>query len=62
MTDSTGQSGQSVNRQDEPINTNEVENVQEHAIHRQEDAQAQDVLPHIAAPQIRRRGRGRGKI
>ena len=28
MTDSTGQSGQSVNRQDEPINTDEVENVQ----------------------------------
>ena len=48
---------QSTVREDVPMDIHEEDN----QVYEQQGVQAQDVLPNIAVPMVRRRARGRGK-
>ena len=57
--------GQPTAREDVPMNIDEEDDQvdeQQPNLQPQQGVQAQDVLPNIAVPLVRRRGRGRGKI
>ena len=59
-------SGQPTAREDAPMDIDEeddqMDEQQPNVQQPQHGVQAQDVLPNIAVPLVRRRGRGRGKI
>ena len=57
--------GQPAAREDVPMNIDEEDDQvdeQQPNLQPQQGVQAQDVLPNIAVPLVRRRGRGRGKM
>ena len=65
MSEQPLEEGQPTTREDAPMDIDEENDQmdeQQPNLQPQQCVQAQDVLPNIAVPLVRRRGRGRGKI